>query len=127
MSYEDDVRKFKKNLEREAERKYRASLLEVMSAVIMDTPVLEGRLRGDWEAFIGTGYNSTPKERLDPTGSIALNAITRVLRSVKVEDTVTFVNRMPYAQAIEYDGLSGKAPEGMLRKNLARWPQIVES
>lgn len=127
MSYGDDVRRFKEELEKEAERKYRASLLEVMSAVIMDTPVLEGRLRGDWEAFIGAGYTGTGEDRLDPTGSIALNAITQVIRNVKIEDEVTFVNRMPYAWDIEYNGLSQKAPAGMLRKNLARWPQIVES
>lgn len=127
MSYEDDLRKFKEKTEREAERRYRAALLEVMSAVIMDTPVLEGRLRGDWEAFIGSGYSGTPRDRLDPSGSIALNAVTQVIRNVKVEDIVTFVNRLPYAEPIEYDGLSQKAPAGMLRKNLARWPQIVEN
>lgn len=126
MSFDGDIKKFKDNFEREAERKYRAALLQTMSAVIMDTPVLEGRLRGDWEAFIGV-YSSGTEGKPDPSGSIALNAVTKVIRNVKADDNVVFVNRMPYAEAIEYDGLSKKAPEGMLRKNISRWGFILEN
>lgn len=37
-----------------------------------------------------------------------------------------FTNNLPYAERIEYDGWSRfKAPQGMVRKNVVRWDDIV--
>ena len=125
MSWEAQLKEFKAKTEKEAERKFRAAILTVMIGVIMDTPVLEGRLRGDWQASVGS-YQFTPTDVIDPTGNKAISAARQMVAQVKLNDMVYFVNRMPYAYAIEYEAYSQKAPAGMLRKNLARWKNAVE-
>ena len=91
--------------------------LELMSAVIMDTPVDTGALRGSWRTTVGAP-STDESERIDKSG----NAPTKEARENQGEmnDTVYFVNKMPYAMKIEYGGSPGKAAEGMVRKNLAR-------
>lgn len=125
MSWTEQIAQYKGKLREEAEKRYRAAILEVMKSTILDTPVLEGRLRGDWEAFVGT-YGRAAKGAMDPSGALAISQCARLVRNVEVTDDVFFVNRMPYAATIEYDGYSKKAPEGMLRRNLVRWKGLLE-
>lgn len=124
MSWEAQLKDFKAKTEKEAERKFRAAILTVMIGVIMDTPVLEGRLRASWQAYIGTYAQYAG--RADPTGRTAIASVTALVMGVNLDDEVYFVNTMPYAYAIEYEAYSQKAPAGMLRKNLARWKNAVE-
>lgn len=123
MSWDSQLKAYKKLVIEEATKQYRAAILQVMIGTIMDTPVLEGRLRGDWRASIGDVASRMGSGKIDRTGSITVQAATTVLRGVKVTDDVFFVNSMPYAERIEYDGWSTvKAPQGMLRRNMAKWP-----
>lgn len=91
--------------------------------IIDDTPVLTGALRGSWRTSVDEpNYDSTP--RIDPSGNEPKEELSDVLSKVKDED-VCFTNSLPYSESIEFDGHSQKAPEGMVRKNLALWPSLV--
>lgn len=91
--------------------------VELMSAVIMDTPVDTGALRGSWRTTVGSpSTDDTPRIDKDGHRTIA----EAEANQGEMNDTIYFVNKMPYAMDIEFGGSRKKAPEGMLRKNLAR-------
>nr|DAH56204.1 MAG TPA: tail component [Caudoviricetes sp.] len=125
MSYADQLKRFKEMHEKESTRVWRAAMLEVMAGTIMDTPVLDGYLRGGWAAYLGAaGIGGLAP---DKNGSIAMKQVSNAVSRAALGTDVWFVNRYPYAYDIEYNGHSQKAPEGMLRRNLARWNLLIEN
>lgn len=121
MSFAGDLAKFKDNALKVTERTRRAIVIELFSSVILDTPVDTGRLRGNWQASIGTPARGTIEYgELSITG--AIDGVRRNLGSGDVTNYLT--NNLPYAERIEY-GYSNQAPEGMVRKNTIRMKAIV--
>lgn len=101
----------------------RASILELFTLVIYATPVDTGRLRGNWQTTVGQPASGV-KTATDANGSVAIAEVMANMGSLT--DAVWFVNNLPYAERIEYDGWSRyKAPEGMVRRNVIRWQEIV--
>lgn len=101
---------------------HKAIILELFTSVILDTPVLEGRLRGNWIISADNPANGT-FDVIDPDGSKTTRKVEDfVSRLENLENFNIFLtNNLPYAYRIEYDGWSHtKAPEGMVRKNLIR-------
>lgn len=108
-------------------------IFRLYKSVIKDTPVLEGRLRGNW--FPSKGKPSDKKDggfRGDEAAATA-KSMQRVEEFVLdfdgSEDFEVFLtNNLPYAARIEYDGHSSiKAPEGMVRKNLLRIAEQIRN
>lgn len=112
----------------------RGVLLKLFGAVIKDTPVLTGRLRGAWtfskgappEAFVLKPPTEADAQQTfeDPSPRIT----EQVTQGVKPEDDNYFLaNNMPYCLRIEYLGWSHtKAPQGMVRKNIIRIAKLLE-
>ncbi len=99
----------------------KAVVLELFSSVILDTPVAEGRLRGNWQ--VASTVLKGELKVIDPDGRETIIKVEDHLKGEKLtEDNVTYLtNNLPYAYRIEYDGWSHtKAPEGMVRKNFVR-------
>lgn len=118
-----DLRRFADKTKMEIPELRRAVTLKLISAVVMDTPVLSGRLRGEWQTTLGApakGQNG----RVDPDGHLVL---AEAEEKVTGQDgSVWFTNNMPYALRIEYDGWSHtKAPGGMVRRNVARFQRLL--
>lgn len=106
----------------EIERLNKAVILELFTSVILDTPVLEGRLRGNWLITSGNPASGT-SEVTDPSGSKTVADVQAFISSLngKKDFDVYLTNNLPYAYRIEYDGWSHtKAPEGMVRENFIR-------
>ena len=103
----------------------KAVLLNLFGAVIRDTPVLTGRLRGNWTFTTGQPADSFPTTTTDPTPIVA----AEVVATVKPEDAFYYLaNSMSYASDIEYLGHSKvKAPEGMVRRNIVRIQSLIQS
>ena len=102
-------------------------IFRLYKSVIKDTPVLEGRLRGNW--FPSNGNPSDKKDE-DATQNASLPRVEEfILDFDGSEDFEVFLtNNLPYAARIEYDGHSSiKAPEGMVRKNLLRIAQLIRN
>lgn len=102
----------------------RTSCFDLFGAIILETPVDKGVLRNNWYAEFNFPDDKTTTSG-DPSGSAAVNRMKRKLKEVDVTDVVYFANNLPYAQYIEFDGISGKAPQGMVRVNTVRWDNIV--
>lgn len=104
-----------------------AVVLALFSSVIKDTPVLTGRLRGNW---LVTSENpaSGVAEVTDPTGNKAIADVASLVGGMSGDFDVYLTNNLPYAYRVEYDGWSHtKAPAGMVRKNLIRISEKLAS
>ena len=123
MSFSADLRRFNRKTKDSLDRTRRIVIIKLFSAVIKDTPVLSGRLRGNWQTTINSPATGVIGIR-DEAAAIA--EVQRMAAQSKGSDVVILRNNLPYAYRIEFDGWSRyKAPQGMVRKNVARWDQIV--
>ncbi|ANO57511.1 hypothetical protein [Vibrio phage vB_VhaS-tm] len=125
MSFADDLEKFKqKALENHVKVK-RASSFDLFSAIIMGTPVDKGVLRNNWFVEMGPLGSTETTTYPAPVGTATINRTKVRLQETTADEDITFVNNLPYAIPIEFDGHSGKAEQGMVRVNTARWDYIV--
>ena len=99
-------------------------LIKLFAAVIKDTPVLTGRLRGNWTFGKGSPQEAVGESTLDPTETVVGGINAGVTAG---DDSYFLTNTMPYTNRIEYEGWSHtKAPEGMVRRNLVRIAALLE-
>lgn len=97
------------------------TLGETCERVILRTPVLTGRLRGNWQATLGSPSNKSLLTT-DPNGGVTVQA-ARAQAARAPGAMFYFVNNLAYAGRIE-GGYSKKAPAGMLRITLAELQEI---
>lgn len=83
-----------------------------------------GRFRGNWQ-FSLDAPSTEVMERIDPTGSAALEELVSRANAMTVGQVAYIVNNLPYAIPLEY-GHSKQSPHGMVRVTLASFQQIVE-
>lgn len=108
-------------LEQWGEKIVRGTLLSLSSAVVKDTPVVSGRLKSNWIPSI----NSPKLTEAGITSEAAvISEISAVVSNLKLGNTFYLTNNLPYAVRIEY-GYSKKFPEGMLRRNVAKYAQAI--
>jgi len=122
MSFALSVTEWVKDAGEDMGKLHKAIILELFASVILDTPVLEGRLRGNW-IISSESPASGQFDIIDPTGEKTTKKVEDFVAKLdNLEDfEVYLTNNLPYAYRIEYDGWSHtKAPEGMVRKNLIR-------
>ena len=125
-SFSQQIGQFKVGSLASAERFRRGVVLKLFGAVILDTPVDTGRLRGNWRTSQDDPALD-PIERDDKGGAAAIAEVQNNMGDGTHKSTSTFLaNNLPYAARIEYEGYSKvKAPQGMVRKNVARIEQIL--
>lgn len=125
MSFGSDMGKFCREAIVKTDEQRRTITLSTLNGIINDTPVLNGFLRGAWQTTETTPATSVIS-RPDKAGGAPRSEMLNVLVGTKGRDCVLyFVNNMPYAYEIEFEGKSRKAPDGMVRKNIARVNSIV--
>lgn len=122
MSFGNDIDKASDDAMKKIDLIRRRCIMRLFNMIVMATPVDEGTLRGNWQT-------STSAPRL---GTLGVRSPEEVMREVEENlgpllSTVFFVNNLPYASRIEYEGWSAQAPTGMVRSNVAQWSQIVRS
>ena len=112
------IHEFKVKAMAQSEAKIKKAFVGLSTDIIMDTPVLSGRLRNNWFPSVNQGTDKTTKYTGEK-GSAATNRVSAV--KFKLGDTLYLTNNLPYAERIEFKGWSNKAPQGMCRKNVIRW------
>lgn len=122
MSFSKDVEAFKKKVLKQATSFKQAVGVELATSVILDTPVLTGRARANWQVTIKQPAQNT----VDRTPSIAINAAKRPSNFGELEDTAYLTNNLPYIRGLEDGRSKTKAPNGMVRKNVDRIDQILK-
>lgn len=122
MSFALSVDKYVRERKGDLSEFQKAIILELFVSVILDTPVDTGRLRGNW-IISADEPDLNIVEIQDPDGSITITNVQNFVSDLNVLKNyeVYLANSLPYAARIEFDGWSHtKAPEGMVRKNIAR-------
>jgi len=132
MSFASDLSGFADKATLRVDRIRRAVVINLFSAIIEDTPVLSGRLRGNWQASVGsplldeipTRGGSTPQGQVPPE---CADEVVGIADGINGNDKTAYLrNNLPYAARVEFDGWSHtKAPAGMIRKNVARVTQLI--
>jgi hypothetical protein len=124
MSFTADVHRIAEKMGVNAATLAEATVIELFSSVIADTPVDTGRLRGNWQTTKNSPAQGDLERKQKPkrSGPATLEAFTNV------DGTGLFylTNTLPYAERVEFDGYSKiKAPRGMVRINAKRIKQIL--
>ena len=125
---------FKVKAMAQSEAKIKKAFIGLSSDIIMDTPVLSGRLKNNWFVSVNQGSNETTER----TGNESIGRVNAV--KFKLGDTLYLTNNLPYAEKIEFglypspsktgktvNGFSAKAPAGMCRKNIIRWEKYFNA
>lgn len=145
MSFSIEVGNWAKNTAEEIAELHQTIVLKLFFNVILQTPVgnpdlweslwkdsegkawappegyVGGRLRGNWQISSNAPAEGT-LEVIDPTGQKTLAKVQQLVLGLDFKDDIEvyLTNNLPYAYRIEFDGHSGQAPEGMVRKNIIR-------
>ncbi len=125
MSFSSQIAKFGERVEDANNQVLRLSVVDLFSSIVIQTPVDKGTLRRNWRISNSTpdlGFNDLES---GDSAQTVINEIQSAARQSTTENDVFFNNNLPYAGRIEFDGHSGKAPQGMVRVNTARWSRIV--
>ena len=100
-------------------REAKARLMGFVGAVVDDTPVLTGKLKGSWQIVKTAGefIDSLPN---DPEGDATKARLIQKIKylPIHMDWQIMFGTPVPWAHKIEYEGWSEKAPSGMVRKNI---------
>lgn len=125
MSFASDLRRFRIKCEVTLDKIYRASVFDLTTIIILGTPVDKGILRNNWYINIGNDDTETKTQYGAPTGASTIARAKAASDTANIGDVVYIFNNLPYGPRIEFDGWSGKAPEGMVRIALVKWDNIV--
>lgn len=100
-------------------------VIEIGSSVVMLSPVLTGRFRGNWQLTFGTPSNHS-LNTFDPVGSRTIQEIMQKAKYFTAGQVAYIVNNLTYGPLIETGNHSRKAPNGVVRVTAARFAEIVE-
>lgn len=135
MTLSLDINKFITKTTKNAEAKVRVICLDLLTGIVLKTPVDTGRARANWQATINTPASGTKQFSGDkgsaisaPSRSAASNkAIGEAQAAIKQApgNILWITNNLPYITALEYGlykngpktvgGYSKQAPSGMVR------------
>ncbi len=117
-AFNKSIDKFMRELDRkEIPAFVRQITSELLTRVVLKTPVKTGRARGNWQVDDASNPTTTETNTTDPVGSATIEVGLNKLKSIRNLDNVTVVNNVPYIEALE-NGSSMQAPEGMLAISL---------
>lgn len=114
-----DLKKFGQVTRQQARVIFQKIALDLDTAVVLATPVDEGRARGNWFPSINVPSNEIDMAAADKSGSGAIAALESTVARADLGDTIWQTNNLPYILPLE-NGWSKQAPEGMVDENLNR-------
>lgn len=124
MSFSSDIEKIAKKLNQSIESTVRATALELFGSIIVGTPVLTGRAKGNWQTSINEPITSI----VDRTGETESIAELEDVAGGSIAGKILWLsNNLPYIRRLEFDGHSSQAPAGMVRINVSRIESIVSN
>ncbi len=126
MSFSQQIAGFGVRASERIQNVRRGVIIKLFGAVIRDTPVVEGTLRGNWQLTEQVPATGTLNRDTPNKAGLDAQEIATVMKTDG--DTPVFLaNNLPYAARIEYEGWSHtKAPEGMVRRNVVRFGRLIQ-
>lgn len=127
MSFASQMEKAVANVKVSTAKQAKKITIDLLSSVVLTTPVLSGNLRGNWQASQKAPITNTIV-RNDKTGDVTLqDMILQVNALPNDKDWVLyFTNNASYANRVEYMGHSQKAPYGMVRVSFTKIARFVD-
>lgn len=122
MSFSASVDKWCKKSDAKIQRVIRQSTIWLFTEVVMRTPVDEGRLRGNWVISENEPIKDQ-REVFDTSGQFSVRIFGEFVTGKQRKVMIT--NSLPYAYAIEMEGHSAQAPNGMMRVSARRFKKYV--
>jgi len=108
-----DVSNFVDKTSKTADAEVRKICLDLVTGIVLKTPVDTGRARANWFTSIGSPsanvINST-----DPSGSSSISSALGAI-SKATGNVLWITNNLPYIYRLEFEGWSKQAPAGMVR------------
>jgi hypothetical protein len=121
VSFTKEVKSFALGFQKGSEKAIRGTTIKLWEAVILSSPVDEGRFRANWFASMN-GVTTTTKNT-DRNTATAAKAAQAVLSQADFS-RFTLSNNLPYALRLEY-GYSDQAPAGVVRTNVKRFNRLL--
>jgi hypothetical protein len=116
----------------QADRAFRALVLEAGRRIIFRTPVDTGRARMNWHTSVGSPVLTADEYDGDDGGSVAGPATTDAVKELihygnladaHNGDVVYIANGLPYIEKLE-NGSSTQNPQGMVKVTLAELQEV---
>jgi hypothetical protein len=114
-SYSADITEFVRKTGIKSDVILRKLALQALRGVVLKTPVLTGRLRGNWRLSLNRIDLTADWNKKDPVGAKTIDEGNNTIAQAHFGDVICISNNLPYAQKIEDGGSPVKAPEGMLK------------
>lgn len=92
--------------------------LDALTGIVLNTPVLTGRARGNWQVSINQPIE-TMVDKEDRGGNSTISAGSVVINNANPFSVIYITNNLPYILFLE-EGSSSKAPGGMVAITLER-------
>ncbi len=96
--------------------------LDLMTSLVLKSPVDTGRFRGNWQ--VQYVLSPSVSVTMDKSGTGTIAAASGALSVFTIGQTFYLVNHLSYAVPLEY-GHSKQAPAGMVRLTLAEFDQYL--
>jgi len=122
-SFADQMKAWERKAARKMDLAVRKIALEMFRRIILKSPVLSGRFRGNWQLAIGSVPNGT-LELDDKTGTATIAKGAATVMGINAGDTIYFANNLPYARRLE-EGYSQNAPNGMVALTIQEFQSVV--
>lgn len=142
MSFTLDLKEFAEKSHREALEVVQVTSIDLFTRIVKATPVGKpelwkpvgkvkppknykpGRLRGNWQASLGSPEKGK-LEVYDKNGGPTIANIAGVVQTSSGQD-IYLANNQPYAGKIEF-GHSTQRPEGMVRVNILAFQKAIDA
>ena len=100
--------------------------IDMLSRIVLRTPVDTGRARANWVVSIGVRPTLISRDAGDPSGRTTIEKGTRILLGYQGAITTAWLtNGLPYILPLE-NGSSKQAPGGMVRLTVQEFRELVD-
>ena len=122
-NFASQMKQFENMTEKKAEKVFRKTCFEISNEVISNTPVDSGRAKNNWFPDINR-FSTEMTETTNKQGSI--NLVTNATPKLKIGDTFTLSNNLPYIVRLEY-GWSKQKPNGFVAIAIQKFDTILKN
>lgn len=118
------VAEFAKKTNANVDLVVRKVAIEMLTRIVMRSPVLTGRFRANWNVSIGEERTVVAPSIVDPTGRATILSGIALLSRFKGGTAAHITNGLPYGPRLE-DGWSKQAPSGFVARTVVEFQGIV--
>lgn len=120
-----DLSKFAKEAPEKARTVVKKASTDVLTKVVLRSPVDTGRFRANWVAtFQNPSFRTTTET--DKSGQYTIKTGEATINRSYGDYPIFIMNSLPYAIPLEY-GHSKQAPVGMVRITVTEWQTFVDN